>query len=170
MCAAPYPEGPGDTIGPHLEPALSTLSAPPALAWAELSGNSRQRFKTKNPIWHPDPNTVNSTTAIGFWPSLILEGVQRAHRARYYNPQTGRFISEDPTGFAGGINKYVYAHNDPIDRSDPFGLLDVFIWQARDGFGHASVQLDDGTYISWWPSAEGRSPIDLTPFFVRFGV
>jgi len=31
------------------------------------------------------------------------------------------FYSEDPIGFAGGINKYAYAGNDPIDYFDPFG-------------------------------------------------
>jgi len=28
------------------------------------------------------------------------------YQARYYNPTTGRFLSEDPLGFGGGINKY----------------------------------------------------------------
>ena len=42
------------------------------------------------------------------------------YRARYYNPATGRFISEDPTGFAGsGTNLYAYAAGDPIDLIDP---------------------------------------------------
>ena len=45
------------------------------------------------------------------------------YRARYYNPTTGRFLSEDPMGFAGsGTNLYAYAGDDPIDFSDPFGL------------------------------------------------
>jgi len=45
------------------------------------------------------------------------------YRARYYNPQIGRFISEDPIGFAGGqANLYAYVGNDPIDFTDPFGL------------------------------------------------
>jgi RHS repeat-associated protein len=43
------------------------------------------------------------------------------YRARYYNPATGRFISEDPLGLAGGINQYVYAYNNPISSIDPFG-------------------------------------------------
>ena len=44
------------------------------------------------------------------------------YRARFYDPATGRFISEDPVGFAGGLNLYEYASNDPVDLSDPFGL------------------------------------------------
>jgi RHS repeat-associated protein len=44
------------------------------------------------------------------------------YRARYYAPEWGRFISEDPAGFQGGINAYVYAENNPISNVDPSGL------------------------------------------------
>ena len=44
------------------------------------------------------------------------------YRARYYDPSTGRFLSEDPTKFDGGINFYSYVRNDPTDLSDPSGL------------------------------------------------
>ena len=44
-------------------------------------------------------------------------------RARYYDPQIGRFISQDPLGFAGGdINLYLYGHNNPLRFIDPLGL------------------------------------------------
>ncbi len=47
------------------------------------------------------------------------------YRARYYDPKTGRFISEDPIGFAGGINLYRYVGNNPVNFKDPLGLSDM---------------------------------------------
>lgn len=44
------------------------------------------------------------------------------NRARYYDPDLGRFISQDPLGLAAGINPYVYAGNDPVNALDPSGL------------------------------------------------
>jgi RHS repeat-associated protein len=46
----------------------------------------------------------------------------RYHRARYYDPQVRRFISEDPIGLRGGINKYAYTGNNPVNAIDPTGL------------------------------------------------
>ncbi|MFI8222401.1 RHS repeat-associated core domain-containing protein [Pseudomonas sp. NPDC085632] len=43
------------------------------------------------------------------------------NRYRYYDPQTGRFISKDPIGYLGGLNLYVYAPN-PVGWVDPWGL------------------------------------------------
>jgi RHS repeat-associated protein len=43
------------------------------------------------------------------------------YRARYYNAKIGRFMSEDPIGFAGGINKYIYVGNNPLRYKDPKG-------------------------------------------------
>ena len=44
------------------------------------------------------------------------------YRARYDDPNVGRFLSEDPLGFIGSFDFYSYVDNDPIDFSDPSGL------------------------------------------------
>jgi RHS repeat-associated protein len=44
------------------------------------------------------------------------------YRARYLDPQTNRFLSEDIEARWGGINQYAYVNNDPIDFTDPLGL------------------------------------------------
>ncbi len=47
-------------------------------------------------------------------------------RARYYDPQVGRFISEDPIGFDGGdLNLYAYVGNGPVVGIDPSGQFIV---------------------------------------------
>ncbi len=42
--------------------------------------------------------------------------------ARWYDPETGRWISKEPLGFAGSMNFYVYAGNDPVNFVDLDGL------------------------------------------------
>jgi len=41
--------------------------------------------------------------------------------ARYYDPDVGRFISEDPIGLKDGVNLYTFGGNDPINGYDPSG-------------------------------------------------
>jgi RHS repeat-associated protein len=45
-----------------------------------------------------------------------------SNRARYYSPTFGRFVSEDPIRFAGGVNVYAYAFDNPVMFRDPSGL------------------------------------------------
>ena len=42
------------------------------------------------------------------------------NRFRYYDPEVGRFIHQDPIGLLGGFNLYQYAPN-PLDWTDPLG-------------------------------------------------
>ena len=41
---------------------------------------------------------------------------------RYYDPSTGRFVTRDPMGYAGGIDLYGYTADDPVNGIDPSGF------------------------------------------------
>jgi RHS repeat-associated protein len=80
---------------------------------------------------------------------------------RYYDPATGRFLTPDPLGYAGGINLYSYVTNNPVNFLDPLGLAKLVYWgPAGDSKkGHVGLLLDDGTYISYWPTCHfGKDP------------
>jgi RHS repeat-associated protein len=47
------------------------------------------------------------------------------NRYRYYCPQTGNYISQDPIRLNGGVNLYRYAPN-PLGWVDPLGLIIVY--------------------------------------------
>ena len=57
---------------------------------------------------------------------------------RFYNPETGRYLTPDPLGLAGGNNAYEYAGGDPLGAVDPWGLYTVY-------WGGAGL---DGPYIA----------------------
>ncbi len=49
------------------------------------------------------------------------------YRARYYSPSLGRFLSQDPIGYAAGdANLYRYVLNRPTNLADPSGKADWY--------------------------------------------
>lgn len=43
------------------------------------------------------------------------------YRARYYDPQIGRFLETDPAWFVDSTNLYAYVGNNPLNATDPTG-------------------------------------------------
>lgn len=78
---------------------------------------------------------------------------------RYYDPETGRYITRDPIGFEGGLNHFAYAEVDPINLTDPTGevaplvayglrclggvALDIVVQYAKNGGNWNCVDLGD---------------------------
>lgn len=56
------------------------------------------------------------------------------NRFRYYNPDTGQFINQDPIGLAGGLNAYQYVDN-PITWIDPLGLCKEYNPETMSPYG-----------------------------------
>ncbi len=74
-------------------------------------------------------------------------------RARYFDSETGRFISEDPIGFAGGdFNLYAYVKNNPVMYVDPSGK--VFLNGIAAGIG-AFVGAGINAYSTWQGGGSG---------------
>ena len=71
-----------------------------------------------------DPNPVNVGVAVpfGFAGGMFDPETGLVHLgAREYDPQTGRWLTPDPIGFAGGPNLYGYVLADPVNYIDPLG-------------------------------------------------
>jgi RHS repeat-associated protein len=68
---------------------------------------------------------------------------------RYYDPSTGRYLTPDPIGLAGGMNLFLYAKGNPVNIIDPFGLWGE---DVHSGIGNSSY----GTYT--WAQQAGFSP------------
>ena len=83
-----------------------------------------------------------------------LFGIQYS-RARWYDPNLGRFMSEDPIGFKGGdINLYGYVWNSPQRFTDPTGLS----------------PYDDLKLLDLiWTLTEGNTCQDIAPDFIQGG-
>jgi RHS repeat-associated protein len=78
-------------------------------------------------------------------------------QARWYDPQQGRWLSQDPTGFAAGdANLYRYVGNSPTNGTDPTGrwalVDDAVAIVGGAAFGVAGQALSDlftGHTSSW---------------------
>ena len=81
---------------------------------------------------------------------------------RYYNPQTGRYITPDPIGLEGGINLFTYAANNPMNWIDSLGLTTI-VGNPRLGCPPGMNCLDPGPADpNYEPSfaKECKSPYD----------
>jgi RHS repeat-associated protein len=93
------------------------------------------------------------------------------YRNRAYHPGLGRFLQVDPIGFGGGdANLFRYVGNNPVNRGDPSGLVDLP--KKLDGNDGDNSFFGDGIASGTWGTVGNGSD---TPAFnnageVTFGV
>jgi RHS repeat-associated protein len=56
---------------------------------------------------------------------------------RWYNPVIGRWTTPDPLGMIDGPNMYLYVNDDPVNKSDSWGLCGGFIEAFSSAVGSA---------------------------------
>jgi RHS repeat-associated protein len=92
---------------------------------------------------------------------------------RAYAADLGRWISRDPILEAGGLNLYGYSVNDPVNRTDPSGLLvqSLLGWSATAAVGTGvvlSLGVDALVLLSAGAILEQTTPELFDPFFDSF--
>ncbi len=61
---------------------------------------------------------------------------------RYYDADSGQYLSSDPIGFAGGLRPQAYVFN-PLEWVDPLGLAGCPKWVPKEVEGRKVYQRDD---------------------------
>jgi len=90
------------------------------------------------------------------------------YRARYYDPNAGRFVSEDPVRYLGGPNFYAYAEDNSVNLADPRGLFPVCVWIG--GTELASWTTATRRYTSPWTFAFATQDGGPDPLAGRAGL
>ncbi len=66
---------------------------------------------------------MNTTYRMLLVLAVVLAWFAPVAHAKWYDPQTGRWLERDPLRYADGMNKYQYVESNPIRLVDPTGML-----------------------------------------------
>ncbi len=70
---------------------------------------------------------------------------------RDYDPKTGRYITSDPIGLAGGLDTYGYVRGNPLSYVDPFGLSPEDIEKIQQRFRDVVDEMTQSGLRDEWP-------------------
>ena len=140
---------------------LSAIGTPGVVAVIDSTGKIRNRYRY-NP-WGGLEDSVETVSNVLKFAGREYDSETHLYynRARYYDPQLARFISEDPVGQSAGTNQYGYASNNPVGASDPSGEVACDSGNPYDAdgwWGDCSPEEDGhGSYLSGGPTTVAYS-------------
>jgi RHS repeat-associated protein len=132
----------------HLNTPRIATDASQTVAWHWDS----DAFGQGKPDTDPDNNGKKTFVPLRFPGQIASEGGLYYNYYRYYDPQTGRYITSDPIGLEGGINTYLYVNANPLKYTDPTGrcpwCVGVAVGGAIGGVGNAIGAHFNGGSVS----------------------
>jgi RHS repeat-associated protein len=96
------------------------------------------------------------------FPGQYYDGETGFHQnwRRNYHPSTGRYISSDPTGLAGGINTYGYVEANPLIKFDPKGEHAILIAAGIAAWWAGCTAYSVGESLSEYPNGPNSHTYD----------
>jgi RHS repeat-associated protein len=79
---------------------------------------------------------------------------------RYYDPQIGRYITQDPISLQGGMNRFLYVNADPLNQTDPQGLYSAADLPSLPDWTVNGVAAFGDT-LSWGLTSKFRNALDI---------
>jgi RHS repeat-associated protein len=122
----------------HLQTPLQATDKAGNVVWA-ASYNAFGKASITTPAAAADKPTITVNLRL---PGQYLDEETGLHYNwhRYYDGEVGRYVTEDPIGLRGGVNRYGYALANPLKYTDSSGL-DVFLC-SQPAFGIPNNPLD----------------------------
>jgi RHS repeat-associated protein len=142
------PEGEFSVVTDHLGAPSSVHYASGGLAWRaqlDLFGVPRPLMRSQLSMpWRWPGQYADDETGLVY------------NRYRYYDPSTGRYLTPDPIGLAGGGTPYGYVR-DPTRSTDPLGLEDCVTYY------HGTTTENANRIARGIDLSEGRLNLDFNP-------
>lgn len=121
-------------------------------AYGVPGSNNQGRFQFTGQAWLPEAGLYH-------------------YKARAYSPTLGRFLQPDPIGYGGGLNMYSYVGGDPVNSTDPTGLINPLKFSdggpgPSGGSGGSGSSNGSGGSGFFWNGSNFQS-YDLQAFGIR---
>lgn len=141
----------------------------------DSSGNlvNKYAYDAFGKVLNQEEATPNPFKYVGRFGVMDEENGLLYMRARYYDPEVGRFINKDPIGLLSGPNVYAYTTNNAINKIDPSGLHSFYdcmrgcwdnmeagwLWTLSCAIGGIICAAQPETCPSIWWICKGRDVI-----------